>query len=152
MKRYRVTLSDDEREELGRLLRRGKGDVRVIKHAQMLLKADEVPGSPGWDDARIAEALGVGIATVPRLRQRFVEEGFAAALRSYRKGSRRYKTALDGRAEAHLIAVACSAPPRGHGRWTCRLLAQKMVELQHVPQVSHETVRKRLKKMNLSLT
>jgi hypothetical protein len=151
MKKYRVTLTEEERAELRQLLAGGKGEVRKLKHAQMLLKADEAPGGPEWDDARIAEALGVGIATVPRLRERFVEQGFAAALRPYQKGTRAYRRTFDGQAEAHLIAVACSKPPEGHGRWTCRLLAEKMVELKYLPRVSHETVRKRLKKMNLSL-
>ena len=152
MKKYRVTLTLEERAELQRLLSRGKGDVRTLKHAQMLLKADESPGGPGWSDAKIAEAVGAGIATLPRLRERFVEEGFAAALRTYKKGTRQYKSVLDGKAEAHLIALACSEPPEGHGQWTCRLLAEKMVELEYVPAVCYETVRQRLKKMNLNLT
>jgi len=146
MKKYRVTLAQDERAELRRRLSRGKGEVRMLKHAQMLLLADQAPGGPAWNDARIAEAVGVGIATVPRLRERFVEEGFAAALRPYKRGTRQYQRVLDGKAEAHLIALACSEPPEGCGRWTCRLLAEKMVELQYVPKVCHETVRQRLKK------
>lgn len=152
MKKYRVTLTAEERQELQRLLSRGKGEVRTLKHAQMLLKADETPDGPAWDDARIAEAVGVGVASVPRLRQRFVEEGFEAALRPYRKGTRLYKKALDGRQEARLIALACSKPPEGQGRWTLRLLADKMVELKHVERVCHETIRQTLKKTNCSLT
>ena len=109
MKRYRVTLTAAEREELDRLLSRGKADVRKLKHAQVLLRADEAGGSPGWSDARIAEAVGVGVATVERLRQRFVEEGLDAALRPYRVGQRLYQRKLDGEQEAHLIALACSA-------------------------------------------
>ena len=149
MTKYRVTLTSEERTELKRLLSRGKGDVRMLKHAQILLKADESPGGPGWNDAKIAEAVGVGIATVPRLRERFVEEGFAAALRIYKKGTRQYKSVLDGRAEAHLIAMACWEPPDGCSQWTLRLLAEKMVELEYVPTVCYETVRQALKKMNL---
>jgi transposase len=152
MKKYRVTLDAEEREELRRLLSRGKGEIRVLKHAQILLKADEAAGGPGWDDVRIAEAIGVGTATVQRVRERFVQEGFAAALRLYRKGSRLYKTKLDGKQEAHLIALACSAPPDGRGRWTLRLLADKMVALNYVDEVSYETIRQTLKKTNSSLT
>jgi hypothetical protein len=146
MKRYRVTLTGEEREELGRLLARGRADVRKLKHAQVLLKADEAAGGPGGTDERIVEALAVGLATVQRLRRRFVEEGFAAALRPYRKGGRIYRTRLDGVREAHLIALACSTPPDGHGRWSLRLLARRMVEPEHVAALSRETVRRTLKK------
>ena len=146
MKRYRVTLTAAEREELGRLLSRGRADVRKVKHAQVLLEADEAEGGPGWPDARIAEAVGVGVATVERLRQRFVEEGLEAALCPYRVGQRLYRRKLDGAQEAHLIALACAAPPEGHGRWSLRLLARRLVELGHADAVSHETVRQTLKK------
>ena len=145
-KKDRVTLTAQERTELERLLSRGKADVRCLKHAQILLKADEAQGGPGWSDERLAEALGAGIATVERLRQRFVEEGFAAALRPSRKGGRIYERKLDGEQEAHLIALACSAPPEGRRRWTLRLLAQRMVELSYVDALSYETVRQTLKK------
>jgi transposase len=149
MKRYRITLTGEEREELGRLLARGKADVRKIKHAQVLLKADEAADGPGWSDERIAEALDVGLATVRRLRQRFVEEGFAAAVSPYRGGKRLYPTKLDGAQGAHLIALACASPPEGHdGRWSLRLLARRMVELEHVDTLSHETVRQTLKKIS----
>lgn len=146
MKKYRVRLSEAEREELAALLSRGKADVRKLKHAQVLLKADAAQGGQGWPDERIAEAVGVGVATVERLRQRFVEEGFAAALSSYRGGTRVYVRKLDGEQEAHLIALACSTPPEGRGRWTLRLLASRMVKLHHADALSHETVRRTLKK------
>ena len=146
MKRYRVTLTAAEREELAALLSRGKADVRRLKHAQVLLKADAAPGGPGWPDERIAEAVGVGVATVERLRRRFVEEGLAAALSPYRGGTRVYARRLGGEQEAHLIALACSAPPEGCGRWTMRLLASRMVELRHAAALSHETVRRTLEK------
>ena len=145
-KKYRVTLTAEEREELDRLLSRGKADVRCLKHAQMLLKADEADGGPGWSDARIADAFDAGVATIERLRQRFVEEGLQAALRSYRMGTRLYERKLDGAQEAHLIALACSAPPDERARWTLRLLAQRMVELAYVDTLSDETVRQTLKK------
>jgi transposase len=150
MKRYRVTLTMAEREELDRLLGRGKADVRKLKHARVLLQADEAEGSLAWADERITEANGVGLATVQRLRRRFVEEGLAAALSPYRKGGRLYGTKLDGGQEAHLIALACSAPPDGYGKWTLRLLARRMVELEHVDTLSHETVRQTLKKTRSS--
>src|ERR671927_284240 len=141
-----MTLTLAERDELERLLARGKADVRKIKHAQILLKADEADGGPAWPDARIAEAFKAGITTVERVRQRFVEEGLASALSPYRGGKRIYARKLDGAQEAHLIALACSAPPEGRARWTLRLLAQRMVELAYVDTLSHETVRQTLKK------
>jgi transposase len=149
-KKYRVTLIPAEREELERLLARGKADVRKIKHAQILLKADEADGGPAWSDARIAEAVEAGTATVERVRQRFVEEGLTAAISPYRGGKRIYERKLDGAQEAHLIALACSAPPEDYARWTLRLLAQRMVELAYVDTLSHETVRQTLKKTRSS--
>ncbi len=146
MKRYRVTLTEEEREELGRLLARGKVDVRKLKHAHILLKADEAPGGAAWSDPRIAQALDLGPATVQRIRRRFVENGLADALSPYRGGKRIYETKLDGTQEAHLIALACSAPPEERARWSLRLLARCMVALRYVDTLSHETVRQTLKK------
>ncbi len=145
-KKYRVTLSTDERADLEGLLARGKADVRRLKHAQILLKADEADDGPAWSDERIADALHAGTATVERVRQRFVEEGLASALSPYRGGKRLYTRKLDGAQEAHLIALACSAPPDGQARWTLRLLARRMVELADVDTLSYETVRQTLKK------
>src|SRR5512134_3751641 len=152
MKKYRVTLTAAERDELERLLARGKADVRKLKHAQVLLKAEQAEGGPAWTDERIVAALEIGIATVQRLRQRFVEEGLQAALSPYRVGKRLYQRKLDGEQEAKLLALACSTPPEEHGRWTLRLLAGRMVELKHVDPVSHETVRQVLKKTRSSRT
>jgi transposase len=149
-KQYRVTLTAAERAELAGLLSRGKADVRCLKHAQILLKADEAADGPGWTDGRIAAAFDVGIATIERLRRRFVEAGLEAALRNYRTGTRLYRPKLDGAAAAHLIALACGAPPAGRARWTLRLLASRMVELAHVDALSHETVRQTLKKTSSS--
>lgn len=146
MKKYRVTLTAEEREQLGGLLARGKADVRKVKHAQILLKADEAADGPGWGDERIATALEVGTATVERVRRRFVTEGLEAALRPYRRGTRIYERKLDGTGEAHLIALACAPPPEGRGRWTLQLLAERMVALGHVDSLSYETVRQTLKK------
>ena len=145
-KKYRVRLTVEERKELESLLARGKADVRCLKHAQILLMADEVDDGPGWSDERIAEAFHAGLATIERLRRRFVEEGLQAALRTYRTGTRTYERKLDGAQEAYLIALACSAPPEGQARWTLRLLAQCMVELAYVDHLSYETVRQTLKK------
>src|SRR5919202_3006115 len=111
MNRYRVTLTGVEREGLGRLLARGKADVRKLKHAQVLLKADEAEAGPGWTDERIVEALDVGLATVQRLRRRFVEEGLAAALGPYRGGGRAYGRELGGEQGGHLVALGFPTPP-----------------------------------------
>ena len=149
MAKYIVTLTGEERESLGHMLRSGKGAARKLARARILLKADASAGCPAWKDERIVEALDVGIATVERLRRQFVEEGFEAAL-SARASTRQYNYALDGDAEAHLVALACGAAPDGRSRWTLRLLAGKMVELEYVDAVSHETVRRVLKKTRSS--
>jgi transposase len=147
-KRYRVTLEAQERKELEQLLAKGKADVRRLKHAQILLKADESKHGPGWSDSRVAEAVGCGTATVERVRQCFVEEGLELALSPYRTPQREYRLKLDGEQEARLITLACSQPPEGRVRWTLRLLADAMVELEMVDSISHETVRQTLKKTN----
>jgi transposase len=149
-KKYIVTLTEEERRTLGAMLSRGKAAARKLMHARILLKADASPGGPGWKDDAIAEGLDVGRATVERIRKRFVEAGLPAALER-RKSRRRYERALDGDGEAHLVALACQAPPDGRSRWTLRLLADQMVALEYVEQVSYQTVRRTLKKTNLSL-
>ena len=146
-KRYRVTLTPAEREQLVGMSRRGRMDARVRVHAGILLKADEGSGRAGWTDARIADALECGTATVERVRRRFVEEGLEAALER-RRPRREYARTLDGESEAHLIAMACSQPPEGRSRWTLRLLADRMVQLEYVEQVSYQTVRRTHKKTN----
>jgi transposase len=151
-KKYRVTLEAEERERLRQLLSKGKADVRRLKHAQVLLAADESPGGPAQHDEAVAAAVGVGRATVERVRRRFVEEGLELALSPYRTPRRQYKTKLDGEAEARLIAVACSTPPDGRARWTLAMLADRMVELRHVDSLSRETVRQALKKTSSSRT
>ena len=148
-KKYVVELTSQEREYLQELVKKGKVAGYKIRHAQMLLKIDQGKHGPGWPDERIAEALGSTSATVSRLRQRFVEEGLDVALG--RKKRQNYTHKLDGEAEAHLIAVACSEPPEGYKRWTLRLLADRMVELAVVDSVSHMTISRTLKKTNLSL-
>jgi transposase len=150
MKRYKVTLTDEERQELQALIASGKAAARKLTHARILLKADASPGGPAWTDQRIVEALEVGVATVERVRQRFVEEGAEAALSRKPQQRPRRQPKLDGRAEARLIALACSAPPRGRKQWTLRLLADRLVELEIVDAISDETVRRVLKKTRSS--
>lgn len=149
-KRYVVRLTDQEREQLERLVRHGRAHARKLLYGRILLKAD-ADGPDRWTDERIAEAFEVSTATVARQRKRFCEEGLEVALMT-RKPARPRRRVLDGRAEAHLVALCCSEPPEGRERWSMRLLAQKMVEIGHVDTVSYETVRRTLKKTNSSHT
>jgi transposase len=149
-KKYIVTLMQEEREMLHEMLSRGKAAARKLTHARILLKADVAAGGPGWNDDTIADALEVGRATVERVRKAFVEEGLDAAV-SRRKSRRQYRRKLDGDGEAHLIALACQKPPEGRSRWTLQLLADRMVQLEYVDQISYQTVRRTLKKTNSSL-
>jgi Homeodomain-like domain len=149
-KRYRVTLTDSEREELQRLVRVGKAAAQKLTRARILLLADQAEGGPAKSDPEIVEALGCGRASVERTRKRFVEDGFEEAL-SPKTSERVFARKIDGKAEAHLIALACGAPPEGRSRWTLRLLGDQMVALEHVPSVSYETIRRTLKKTSLSL-
>jgi transposase len=149
-KKYIVTLTEEEREMLGEMVSRGKAAARKLMHARILLKADAGKGGPSWDDGAIAEGVDTGRATIERVRKVFVEEGLEAALER-RKPRREYKRKLDGDGEAHLIALACGETPEGRSRWTLRLLADRMVALEYVDGVSKDTVRRVLKKTNLSL-
>jgi len=146
MKKYRVTLTDEERQGLHELVSAGKAAAKRLAHARILLKADAAPSGPAWTDDRIAEALEVSTDTVGRVRQRFVEQGLEAALARKKQDRPSREPALDGAAEARLIALACSAPPDGRKAWTMKLLADKLVELEVVPAISGETVRRSLKK------
>jgi transposase len=138
---YIVDLTDDEQSELEGMLKKGKHSVRKIKRAQVLLKA-----TAGWKDREIIESLGVSRSMVERTRRRFVEGGLEKALKEDpRPGGKRK---LDGRVEAHLIAITSSDPPDDHEHWTVRLLADKLVEKGVVESISHETVRQALKKTN----
>lgn len=148
-KKYRVTLTPEERKLLRGMVSRGKAAARKLMHARILLKADAAEGGPAWPDQAIADGLEVGRATVERVRQQFVEEGLEAALKR-RKPRREYLRKLDGEAEAHLIALACSQPPEGRSHWTLRLLAERMVALEYVEEVSKNTVGRTLKKTNSS--
>ena len=147
-KRYLVTLSPEERRDLAKLVSVGKRSARTLTRARVLLKADQSAGGPGWDDARITEALGCGHRTVERVRQRFVERGLDAALAHKPQDRPSRERKFDGAAEARLIALACSEPPDGRARWTLKLLADKLVELEVFDSVSDETVRRVLKKTN----
>jgi len=148
-KKYHVTLTAEERLQLHDLLAAGKAAARTLTHARILLKADESADGPGWTDEAICAALDVGLATIGRVRQRFVEESLVAALHR-QAPTRDYQHLVDGENEAHLIALACSTPPTGHKQWTLRMLADKMVELAYIDSISHETVRQVLKKTNSS--
>ena len=146
VKKYRVTLAEEERATLDELIRKGKAAARKLAHGRLLLKADVSSGGPGWRDEEISAAVEVSTGTVQRIRQLFVEEGLEAALNRRPAQPRPWK--LDGVGEAHLIALVCSEPPAGQARWTLRLLAAQMVELAYVDTVSYETVRQVLKKAN----
>ena len=137
--KYVVRLTDEEREQVNAVIRRGKSSARKVARARVLVKADE-----GWSDPQIAEALDIGETTVWRTRKRFVEEGLDRALHERPRPGHRAK--LDGKGEAHLIALACSKAPAGRARWTLRLLAGKVVELGLTEAYSRESVRRVLKK------
>ena len=138
-KRYLVDLTQGEREQLLDISRRGKSSARKVKRSLILCKADE-----GLTDQQVAEAVMVGPSTVIRVRQRFVEGGLERALNDRPRPGKRRK--LDGKHEAHLVAVACSAAPEGHTRWTLRLLADQVVKLEFTDSICRETVRQVLKK------
>ncbi|MHC4167267.1 MAG: IS630 family transposase [Planctomycetota bacterium] len=147
MKKYVVELTSQERKQLKGLVKKGKVAGYKIRHAQMLLKADQSNQGPGWRDKQVAEAFGAHLTTVERLRKRFVEEGLQAALERHKRQN--YTRKLDGDAEARLIAIACSEPPEGRNEWTLRLLADRLVELSVVDSISHMTVKRTLKKNEL---
>jgi transposase len=147
-KKYVVTLTPEERLQLRKLVSAGKRSARTLTRARILLQADQAKGGPAWEDAEIAEALGCGLRTVERVRQRLVERGLDAALAHKPQERPSRERRLDGAAEARLIALACSAPPEGRARWTLKLLADRLVELEVVESVSDETVRRVLKKTN----
>jgi transposase len=141
-KRYIVRLTDEERETLQKIISTGKAPAYKIRNANILLKVDA--DGPNWTDEAVADAFGCHLNTVGNIRRRFVEGGLEAALA---RRKRHYQPRLvDGEVEAQIIALRCSAPPEGHASWTLRLLADKLVELKVVPSISHETVRKVLKK------
>jgi transposase len=148
-KRYPVLLTEAERDHLKRLIAAGTAPARQLIHARILLKADQSPEGSGWVDERIAEAVEVSQPTVARVRRQYGEQGLAAAL-NRRPPRREYHRKLDGEQEARLVLLACSRPPGGAARWSLRLLADKLVELEVVDTVSYQTVRRVLKKTKSS--
>jgi len=150
-KNYIVVLSVEERDRLEKLISTGRTSSKRQIQARILLKSDTSAAGPGWSDEQISEALETSVSTIARVRKRSVEQGLAAVLDRpvVRRPSRRR---LDGEQEARLLAVACGPPPEGRARWTLRLLADKMVELEVVESISHETVRRTLKKTRSSRT
>ena len=138
-KKYLINLSVEEQQELHEITRKGEVKARKMKRAMILLKADE-----GLSDPQIMAAISVSRPTVERIRKRFVEGGLERALNEDARPGQKRK--LDGRGEAQLIAVACSQAPDGHDHWTLRLLADKLVQLEVVENISYETVRRTLKK------
>ena len=150
--RYRVTLIEQEREELEALTKTAKTNAKQFLYARALLLCDAGPQGPAWSVADTSEAMGVTPRTIEHLKKRFVEEGLAAALERKQREKPPREVIFDGAFEARLIALACSKTPEGRQRWTVRLLAEKAVELSMAPSVSHMTVQRILKKTNLSLT
>jgi hypothetical protein len=147
--KYVVFLTEAERTQLQRLIAAGTAPARKLAHARVLLHADKGPGGPGWTDAAIVEAVQISQPTISRIRQQFVAAGLEAAL-NRRAPRREYTRKLDGAQEARLVALACSEPPAGQARWSLRLLADRLVELEVVDSVSHQTVRRVLKKTSSS--
>jgi hypothetical protein len=152
MKKYLVTLTADEREQLAGMIAAGRAAARKLTHARILLKADSADGGPAWTDDRIADAVEVSTDTVARVRQRFVEQGLEAALVRKKQDKPSRERVLDGAAEARLLAIACSDPPDERTAWTLRMLADKLVELEVVETVSTETVRRAMKKTSSGRT
>jgi transposase len=148
--RYPVTLTAEQRERLTRLIRTGKSSAYQQVVARVLLKLDRSQPEPPPPDGQIAQALEISRRTVIRIKERFVKEGLEVTLSRKYPQTRPERRRITGQEEAHLIALACGPAPDGQQRWTLRLLADKMVDLEYVDQVSHETVRQALKKMNSS--
>jgi len=145
-KKHIVEVTAEERSALEQVVSKLKGSSQKVKRANILLKADA--GGPGWTDAKIAEALDCRTKTVENVRQRFVEQGFEIALNGKKRENPPTAKLLDGEQEAKIIALRLGQPPAGYGKWTLRLLARKVVELEIVEAVSYQTVRRTLKKMD----
>ena len=149
-KKYNVKFNNEQRQHLEKLISSGTTPARTITRAHILLKSDCRKGAPNWTYRQITVAYKVSDVTISKVRKSFVEDGFEAAL--YRKKpDREYKRRLDGEAEAHLIALVCGQPPEGYKQWSLRLIRDRLVKLDYVDTISHETIRTTLKKMNLSL-
>jgi hypothetical protein len=144
-KKYIVRLTDEERQILWTVIKKQQGSAIKVRRAQSLLKAD-VDG-PGWTDQQIADAFGCRSRTVEKLRERFVTEGFESTLHGKPRAKPPRELVLDGKQQAKVIALRLGKPPKGFANWSLRLLADKVVELKIAKSVSHETVRRTLKKM-----
>jgi hypothetical protein len=143
-KKYVVRLTDQERDDLGRVVKKLKGTSGKVRRAQILLKADA--DGPNWTDKQIAEAFSCRTRTVEKIRQRLVERGFDETVNGAKRPYPPVEKLLSGEQEAQIIAARLGPPPKGYAHWTLRLLARKVVELEIVESVSHETVRRTLKK------
>jgi transposase len=148
--KYQVRLTDEQRKELKKLTTTGIASARKINRARILLLCDEDNPNGAKDDKEIAEILDISRATIVRVRQQFIEQGLAEALNEKPRSGKPKQ--LSGRQKAQITALACSEPPAGYARWTLRLLATKLVELEMIEAISHNAVGEILKKMNLSLT
>lgn len=148
MSKYSVELTANQRDALEQIVKQGDSPARKIMHAHILLKADKGPHGPRWSDTQIREAFGLGETILKRVRKQFVEEGMEAALNRKKQPKRPQKQRLDGEQEAQIIAVLCTEHPEGAERWTLRALTDRVIELEIVETVSHETIRKVLKKMS----
>jgi transposase len=146
-KKYKVELNEEQKQNLEKITSSGTYPARQIKRAQILLKSDT---KVSWSYEQISDAFDVSEVTIAKVRKTFVEHGLEAALHR-KKPDREYEHALDGEAEAHLIALACSEPPTGREHWSLRLLRNRFVKLGYIDSISHETIRRALKKKNLSL-
>ena len=142
MKKYQVKLSKDQRQQLEQEVKTGQGPARQLTHARILLKADEGEQGPAWSDEQIREAIEVSVPTIERVRHRFVEHGLEDAISRRPQPERPSQRKIDGEQEAHLIALACSAPPAGRARWTLVQLTERFVALGVGPPVSDETARR----------
>lgn len=145
MKKYKITLTKDEVDQLRTITHKGKRNARHIKNALILLNVNEGKYGKGKKDEEVADILDVTVRTIESIRKRFILDGFEAALYG-KPREREYDRKMDGDAEAHLIALSCSEPPKGYAKWSLRLLADRMVELRYIDSISHETVRRVLKK------
>jgi transposase len=148
MGKHSITLRPEQRQSLEQFVTAGTARARAILHAQVLLKADDSSQGPRWSDRQIEEAFAVSYRTILRIRKRFRQDGLQVALQRKQQPERPQKRKLDGVQEAQVIAVLCSQQPQGQERWTLRLLAGRVVELEIVQSISHETLRQTLKKMN----
>jgi Homeodomain-like domain len=146
MQKYHVYVSQPERHAFHQLRAAGRGESRQLVHARILLKADLGAEGPAWSDEPISQAMEVSISPIRRIRHRFITHGLADALNRRPQPERPEKRIFAGEKEAHLITLTCGEKPEGEGRWSLRLLSERLVKLGQVEQVSHETVRQALKK------